>query len=147
MMTWNEVIMYIIETVLKLIVVVLIPYLFNMVRVRLQNDTQIKYLGRFEQLVKDAVSQVQQTYVENMKAENLFDEKAQIEAFDMVKSTVLSMMNERMIAIVMEAVGDFDEYMRNKIEAEVFAIKQNSPVMLGVGELISDETEKKADAE
>lgn len=147
MMTWNEVIMYIIETVLKLIVVVLIPYLFNMVRVRLQNDTQIKYLGRFEQLVKDAVSQVQQTYVENMKAENLFDEKAQIEAFDMVKSTVLSMMNERMIAIVMEAVGDFDEYMRNKIEAEVFAIKQNSPVMLGMEEPISDGTEEKADAE
>lgn len=147
MMTWNEVIMYIIETVLKLIVVVLIPYLFNMVRVRLQNDTQIKYLGRFEQLVKDAVSQVQQTYVENMKAENLFDEKAQIEAFDMVKSTVLSMMNERMIAIVMEAIGDFDEYMRNKIEAEVFAIKQNSPVMLGMEEPISDGTEEKADAE
>ena len=146
-MTWNEVIMYIIETVLKLLVVVIIPYLFNMIRVKLQNDTQIKYLGRFEQLVKDAVSQVQQTYVENMKAEDLFDKKAQIEAFDMVKSTVLSMMNERMIAIVMEAVGDFDEYMRNKIEAEVFAIKQNSPVVLGVGELISDETEEKADAE
>lgn len=146
-MTWNEVIMYIIETVLKLLVVVIIPYLFNMIRVKLQNDTQIKYLGRFEQLVKDAVSQVQQTYVENMKAEDLFDKKAQIEAFDMVKVTVVNLMNDRMMKIVMEAVGDFDEYLRNKIEAEVFAIKQNSPVMLGVGELISDGTEEKADAE
>ena len=144
-MTWNEVIMYIIETVLKLLVVVIIPYLFNMIRVKLQNDTQIKYLGRFEQLVKDAVSQVQQTYVENMKAEDLFDEKAQVEAFDMVKSTVLNMMNDRMMQIVMEAVGDFDEYLRNKIEAQVFAIKQNSPIMLG--EVISDETGEKASAE
>lgn len=99
----------------------------------------------FEQLVKDAVSQVQQTYVENMKAEDLFDEKAQIEAFDMVKSTVLNMMNDRMMKIVMEAVGDFDEYLRNKIEAQVFAIKQNSPIMLG--EVISDETGEKASAE
>lgn len=144
-MTWNEVIMYIIETVLKLIVVVLIPYLFNMLRVKLKNDTQVKYLGRFEQLIKDAVSLVQQTYVDNMKAENLFDKSAQIEAFDMVKSTVLSMANARMIDIVMEAVGDFDEYLRTKIEADVFAIKQNGPIMLG--EVISDETEKKADAE
>jgi len=144
-MTWNEVIMYIIETMLKLIVVVIVPYLFNQIRIKLQNDTQIKYLGMFEQLVKDAVSQVQQTYVENMKAEDLFDEKAQIEAFDMVKSTVLNMMNDRMMKIVMEAVGDFDEYLRNKIEAQVFAIKQNSPIMLG--EVISDETGEKASAE
>lgn len=144
-MTWNEVIMYIIEAMLKLIVVVIIPYLFNQVRIKLQNDVQIKYLGMFEQLVKDAVSQVQQTYVENMKAEDLFDEKAQIEAFDMVKSTVLNMMNDRMMKIVMEAVGDFDEYLRNKIEAQVFAIKQNSPIMLG--EVISDETGEKASAE
>lgn len=144
-MTWNEVIMYIIETMLKLIVLVIVPYLFNQIRIKLQNDTQIKYLGMFEQLVKDAVSQVQQTYVENMKAEDLFDEKAQIEAFDMVKSTVLNMMNDRMMKIVMEAVGDFDEYLRNKIEAQVFAIKQNSPIMLG--EVISDETGEKASAE
>ena len=144
-MTWNEVIMYIIETMLKLIVVVIVPYLFNQIRIKLQNDVQIKYLGMFEQLVKDAVSQVQQTDVENMKAEDLFDEKAQIEAFDMVKSTVLNMMNDRMVKIVMEAVGDFDEYLRNKIEAQVFAIKQNSPIMLG--EVISDETEEKASAE
>lgn len=144
-MTWNEVIMYIIETMLKLIVVVIVPYLFNQIRIKLQNDVQIKYLGMFEQLVKDAVSQVQQTYVENMKAEDLFDEKAQIEAFDMVKSTVLNMMNDRMMKIVMEAVGDFDEYLRNKIEAQVFAIKQNSPIMLG--EVISDETGEKASAE
>ena len=144
-MTWNEVIMYIIETILKLIVLVIVPYLFNQIRIKLQNDTQIKYLGMFEQLVKDAVSQVQQTYVENMKAEDLFDEKAQIEAFDMVKSTVLNMMNDRMMKIVMEAVGDFDEYLRNKIEAQVFVIKQNSPIMLG--EVISDETGEKASAE
>lgn len=144
-MTWNEVIMYIIETVLKLIVLVIVPYLFNQIRLKLKNDTQIKYLGMFEQLVKDAVSQVQQTYVENMKAEDLFDEKAQIEAFDMVKGTVLNMMNDRMMKIVIEAVGDFDEYLRNKIEAQVFAIKQNSPVMLG--KVISDETGEKASAE
>lgn len=127
-MTWNEVIMYIIETVFKLLIVAVIPYLASLVRKNLKNDMQVKYLDRFEQLVKDAVAQVQQTYVENMKAEDLFDEKAQLEAFDMVKSNVISMMNSRMMDIVMEAVGDFDEYIRNLIEAQVYALKKNAPL-------------------
>lgn len=127
-MTWNEVIMYIIETVFKLLIVAVIPYLASLVRKNLKNDMQVKYLDRFEQLVKDAVAQVQQTYVENMKAEDLFDEKAQLEAFDMVKSNVISMMNSRMMDVVMEAVGDFDEYIRNLIEAQVYALKKNAPL-------------------
>ena len=128
LMGWNEILMYIIETVLKLVVAVAIPYGFNLLRVKLKNDTQIKYLNKFEQLVKDAVDQVQQTYVENMKAENMFDEDAQKEALAMVKSNVLNMMNDRMQEIVIDAVGDFDEYVRNMIESEVFNIKNTKNV-------------------
>ena len=128
LMGWNEILMYIIETVLKLVVAVAIPYGFKLIRDKLKNDTQIKYLNKFEQLVKDAVDQVQQTYVENMKAENMFDEDAQKEALAMVKSNVLSMMNDRMQEIVIDAVGDFDEYMRNMIETEVFNIKNTKNV-------------------
>lgn len=137
-MTWNEVIMYFIETVLKLLVVAVIPYLASLVRAKLKNDTQIKYLDRFEKLVRDAVDQVQQTYVENMKAEDLFDKNAQIEAFEMVKATVMSTMNSEMMDIVLQAVGDFDEYIRNLIESEVFAIKQNSGTALDVLENVDE---------
>lgn len=129
-MTWNDVIMNIINMLFKLLIMAVIPYLATLVRAKTKNDIQKKYLDLAEQFIKDAVDQVQQTYVSNMKAENLFDEKAQKEAFDMVKNNVLSMMNSRMMDIVMEAVGDFDEFMRNKIEAEVWAIKQNTPVVL-----------------
>lgn len=129
MMTWNEVIMYIINTVFKLIIMVLIPYGVNLIRTKLKSDMQNKYLDRAEQLIKDAVNQVQQTYVENMKAEDLFDKSAQIEAFDKVKANVLSMMNEEMMNVVVEAVGDFDEWIRNKIEAQVFTNKQNETVI------------------
>ena len=128
LMGWNEILMYIIETVLKLVVAVAIPHGFKLIRDKLKNDTQIKYLNKFEQLVKDAVNQVQQTYVENMKAENMFDEDAQKEALAMVKSNVLSMMNDRMQEIVIDAVGDFDEYMRNMIESEVYNIKNTKNV-------------------
>lgn len=123
---WNEILLFIIETVLKLVVAVAIPYGFNLLRTKIKNDTQIKYLNKFEQLVADAVNQVQQTYVEHMKAEDLFDEQAQAEALVKVKATVINMMNDRMQEIVIDAVGDFDTYMRSLIESEVFKMKNKT---------------------
>ena len=128
LMGWNEILMYIIETVLKIVVIVAVPYAFNLIRTKLKNDTEVKYLNKFEQLVSDAVQQVQQTYVENMKAADLFDANAQKDALDMVKNNVLNMMNDRMQEIVYDAVGDFEEYMKNLIEAEVFKIKNTNNV-------------------
>ena len=132
LMGWNEILMYIIETILKLVVAVAIPYGFNILRQKLKNDTQIKYLGKFEKLVADAVAQVQQTYVANLKAQDMFDKEAQMEALTKVKSTVLNMMNDRMQEIVIDAVGDFDTYMRNLIESEVFKIKTNNKAVLAI---------------
>ena len=132
LMGWNEILMYIIETVLKLIVAVAIPYGFNILRKKLQNDTQIKYLGKFEKLVTDAVNQVQQTYVSNLKAKDMFDKEAQLEALAKVKAIVLNTMNDRMQEIVIDAVGDFDTYMRSLIESEVFKIKTNNKAVLAI---------------
>ena len=128
LMGWNEILMFIIETALKLVVAVAIPYAFNLIRIKLKNDTEIKYLNMVENMIKDAVNNVQQTYVENMKAEKMFDKEAQLEAFGMVKANVVNMMNDRMQEIVINAVGDFDEYLTNKIEAEVFRMKNESTV-------------------
>ena len=132
LMGWNEILMYIIETILKLVVAVAIPYGFNILRKKLQNDTQIKYLGKFEQLVADAVNQVQQTYVANLKAQDMFDKEAQLEALAKVKAIVLNTMNDRMQEIVIDAVGDFDTYMRSLIESEVFKIKTNNKAVLAI---------------
>jgi len=132
LMGWNEILMYIIETILKLIVAVAIPYGFNILRKKLQNDTQIKYLGKFEKLVTDAVNEVQQTYVSNLKAQDMFDKEAQLEALAKVKAIVLNTMNDRMQEIVIDAVGDFDTYMRSLIESEVFKIKTNNKAVLAI---------------
>ena len=46
MMTWNEVIMYIINTVFKLIIMVLIPYGVNLIRTKLKSDMQNNACGK-----------------------------------------------------------------------------------------------------
>lgn len=122
-MSWNEVIMYIINTLFKLIISVAIPYGFNLIRQKMKNDVQKKYLNMFEKMVRDAVDRVQQTYVENLKAEDMFNEEAQKHAFEMVKNDVLNMMNAEMKDVVMEAVGDFETYITNLIESQVYNSK------------------------
>jgi len=122
-MSWNEVIMYIINTLFKIIISVAIPYGFNLIRQKMKNDVQKKYLNMFEKMVRDAVDRVQQTYVKNLKAEDMFNEDAQKHAFEMVKNDVLNMMNAEMKDVVMEAVGDFETYMTNLIESQVYNSK------------------------
>ena len=122
-MTWNEVLMYIINGVFKIVITLLIPYGISLLKAKLTNDMQIKYVDLAKQMIVEAVEQVQQTYVDNMKAEDLFDANAQATAFDMVKTTVLNTMSDRMKGIVMEAVGDFEEFLRNTIESSVYTMK------------------------
>lgn len=126
LMSWNEVIQYVIGVLLRLLIACVIPYGFKLLKEKWHNDMVNKYLDKAEQFIKDAVDQVQQTYVNDLKAEDLFDKEAQIDAFNMVKTNVINMMNERMQDVVFEAVGDFDTFIRNKIEAEVFRIKENA---------------------
>ena len=131
-MNWSEVILYAIETLLGLIISVGIPFLFNIIRAKLKAEIQIKYLNKFEGIVSDAVTQVEQTYVSEMRKHGLFDKDAQAEAFKKAKDAVLAMMNEETKKIVTEAIGDFDEYLRNKIETEVYTNKNNMGVLTSV---------------
>ena len=50
----------------------------------------------------------------------------------MIRKHVLNMMNDRMQEIVIDAVGDFDTYMRNLIESEVFKIKTSNKAVLAI---------------
>lgn len=122
-MTWYDVLMKIIETAIGLIVTVGIPYIFSLLQRNIKSDTQARYLKKVGELVRAAVVQVQQTYVEDMKAAGKFDSELQKVAFQKARDAVLYMLNEETKKIVIDAVGDFDVYIRNKIEEAVSDIK------------------------
>lgn len=122
-MTWYDVLMKIIEAVIGLIVTVGIPYIFSLLQRNIKSDTQTRYLKKVEELVRAAVVQVQQTYVEDMKAAGKFNSELQKVAFQKARDAVLYMLNEETKKIVVDAVGDFDVYIRNKIEEAVSDIK------------------------
>ena len=123
-MTWNEVVMVIINTVFKLIITVGIPALFALASRVIKGKQQEKYLGMVKEMVVDAVQQTQQVYVDNMKAEDVFDEAAQRAALNTAKTAVLNALNERAKKIVVEAVGDFESYLETLIESTIYENKK-----------------------
>lgn len=123
--TWSSVVLYVIETMLGLIVTVGVPYLFGLIRAKFKGDMQEKYLAMTEQFVRDAVTQVQQTYVSELRKGGVFDKDAQARAFEMARDATLAMMNEKAKNIVVEAVGDFEAYLKSLIEANVYELKNN----------------------
>lgn len=78
-----------------------------------------KYLDLVSNTVVACVSATNQTYVEAMKENNLFDEEAQKIAFQQTYNAVMSIISEDVKVYLEEIVGDFDEFITAKIEAEV----------------------------
>lgn len=54
----------------------------------------------------------------------MFDAAAQAIAFEKTKSTVLALINAEAKAAIVEAYGDFDEWLISKIESAVGQIKE-----------------------
>lgn len=83
------------------------------------NDLFSKYLNMLEQTITSCVLATNQTYVETLKAQGAFDMEAQKIAFDKTFSAVITILNDDAYKYLSEAIGDLEEYITNRIEAQV----------------------------
>lgn len=73
--------------------------------------------------VSNAVSDINQTYVDSLKEQDKFDEEAQKRAFaDALETAKMSLTNET-ILFIKETFGDVDAYLKPMIESQVRAQK------------------------
>ena len=105
---------------------VLTAYFVKLIRRRAEeiesetdNNLVKKYVGLAEKLVEDAVKSTNQTFVEAMKQQNIFDEAAQKKAFQMTKTAVLSSLNENAKELLKFVFGDFNAWLDMTIEKTV----------------------------
>ncbi len=118
-MNWEDLLIYIIKAVCGLVISVGIPLLFTVIRKKVKDEKLNRLLSRVENIVSKAVILVDQTYVDALKEEGLFDKEAQKAAFEMCKEKVLEMLNEETIAALAETFADYEEWIRTLIEAYV----------------------------
>ena len=118
-MDWKDLLIYIIQTLCGLVITVGIPFLFTLLRKKVKDEKLARLLTRVENIVKQTVILINQTYVDALKEEGLFDKEAQKAAFEMCKEKVLAMLNDEAIVAIAETFGDYEEWIRTLIEAYV----------------------------
>ncbi|MBQ1570234.1 MAG: hypothetical protein IIZ78_03835 [Clostridiales bacterium] len=118
-MDWKGLLIYIIQTLCGLVITVGIPFLFTLLRKKIKDEKLARLLSRVENIVKQTVILINQTYVDALKEEGLFDKEAQKAAFEMCKEKVLAMLNDEAIVAIAETFGDYEEWIRTLIEAYV----------------------------
>lgn len=78
-----------------------------------------KYLSMLEETVINCVLTTNQTYVSNLKQNNMFDAEAQKKAFDMTYQSVMNVLNADTQKFLNEAYNDVPALVTQMIEAQV----------------------------
>jgi hypothetical protein len=88
-----------------------------------ENALVDKYVAMLADTITACVIATNQTYVEAMKKQNLFDADAQKAAFQMTYDSVMSVLTDEAKNYLTSVYGDLNAYIQQKIEAEVNAHK------------------------
>ena len=100
----------------------LIIYLKNKsqeLKEKTKNETAKKYIDLLDKTIEDCVRATTQTYVEALKKENAFTKEAQQKAFADTYNNVVKILSEDCLEYLTTAYKDLEQFIANKIEAEV----------------------------
>lgn len=87
--------------------------------IKSENELAQKYITMLGETISACVIATNQTYVENLKKEQIFDAEAQKEAFQKTYDAVMAVLTEEAKVYLSSVYGDLTTYITNKIEAEV----------------------------
>lgn len=90
-----------------------------------KTDSEIagKYLDMLEVTIVDCIRATNQTYVNALKDKNAFDADAQKEALRMTTEAVMRILSDDAKDYLKHFVGDLNEIVREKIEANIDRVK------------------------
>ena len=99
--------------------------MFEANKEKIQNDKIRLVVENVTDMVASAVVTTTSTYVKSLKAENIFDEAAQKEAFNKTKDAVMAQITTESADIIEYAYGNLDIFIDNLIERYVEELKDN----------------------
>lgn len=123
-MSWEDVLVQVIDGLAKVVITVGIPYLFYLIRQKVNNDILTSLVEDAEKAVSDCVLTINQTYVDALKAEDKFDAEAAEEAFYRCVNAVSVVLSDAAKDAIVRTVGDFDKWLEVQIESNVKLYKE-----------------------
>ena len=118
-MTWNDVLVRVVDLLFKVVTVVAIPYVSGLLATKLDDDRTRRLVKKAEEFVVQSVEMVKQTFVDDLKKNNGFDANSQKEAYRRCYENWIEMASDEMKMAVVDEVGDIETWLKTKIEAEV----------------------------
>ena len=125
-MDWNGIATEIILGIVGLVMSalgILITYLINKY---IKNDELKGIVNSLNELVKNSVLEIYQTYVEALKKGGIFDEQSQNEALERCLALINRNMPEKVHAWLEANYGDIEAYLKSLIEAQIGLLKNQS---------------------
>lgn len=125
-MDWNGIATEIILGVVGLVIStlgILITYLINKY---IKNDELKGIVNSLNDLVRNSVLEIYQTYVEALKKCGSFNETAQKEAQERCLALINRNMPEKVHAWLQASFCDIDAYLKSLIEAQIGLLKNQS---------------------
>ena len=104
---------------LTVYLVVLIKNKTKQITDKTDSDLADKYINMLSDTITTCVMATNQTYVSNLKKENMFDKNAQKEALSMTADAVKKILSADVQKYLNETYGDVSTLILEKIEAEV----------------------------
>lgn len=125
-MNWTEILQEVIQVciiplmgVLTTYVVILIKNKTKQIMDKTNNDLADKYINMLSDTIQTCVIATNQTYVNNLKKDNMFNAEAQKTALTMTADAVKQILSADAQEYLTTAYGDLNALIMQKIEAEV----------------------------
>ena len=125
-MNWTEILQEIIQVCVVPVMGVLTTYLVILIKNKTKqitdktnSDLADKYINMLSDTIQTCVIATNQTYVNNLKKDNMFNAEAQKTALHMTADTVKQILSADAQEYLTTTYGDLNALIMQKIEAEV----------------------------
>lgn len=124
----NEIVASIIGVVVTSVVVPLTTLLgaklTQWINGKIKNKETRKTIEEVNQIVTSNVAYVFQTYVDNLKKKDKFDDKAQNYALRYAQEKILNELSEVAKGYILKHYGDINGWITTQIESTIYAMKK-----------------------
>lgn len=121
---WTAVIIAFLENVVPVLLTALGAVVFKYLKSKGAKDELLKLAQEAYTIFNKCVLNVNQTFVDALKAEGLFDADAQAKAREMAKEMFMEMISAEMKLALETLYGSADKWIETVREADVWAAKK-----------------------
>lgn len=125
-MNWNSILTELIIGLIGVIISGLGIYVTYLINKWIKDQELKDMINSLNEIIRNAVLEVYQTYVQELKDKNIFDKEAQKIALEQALKIIKENMPEKIEAWLKTNITNYQEYLIGLIEAQIGALKNSS---------------------